>query len=165
MARVQKLFSAGFLPNITDEITGVVISPARLPDYRGEGACAEIDAAYQRLYLAQNEDEYYGAVSILIFHARHLHPVEHANLAEMLSKPFKRSRGAPVRNHKLAEEVSNLVASVHLPKFRNAIKITPLQIAKIANENGTSKEVVRREIRKAKAQFDAERLQITSKKK
>jgi hypothetical protein len=86
-----------FTPFEIDPITKKRVSPEHLPEYLGMSALAEIDQAYDTLEVALKPEEVYRAISILIFHARHLSAVEHALIAEFISKPYKRSRGGQLK--------------------------------------------------------------------
>ena len=83
------------VPFELDGITGGRISPETLPQYHGEANLVEIDQAYEMLGQAETAEHFYKAAAILIFHARHLNPVEHANLAKLIFRPFHRRAGRP----------------------------------------------------------------------
>ena len=93
MQSEQEKITDQFKPFEIDPITKKRVSPEHLPEYRGTSALAEIDQAYDALEVALKPEEVYSAISILIFHARHLSAVEHAQIAEFISKPYKRTRG------------------------------------------------------------------------
>ena len=84
------------VPFELDAITGENVSPEKLPQYGGQARLAEIDQAYEMLDKADTSELFYKAVAMLVFHARHLNPIEHAKLAKLIFRPFQRPAGRPV---------------------------------------------------------------------
>lgn len=88
-----------FNPSVLDEKTETLISPVTLSDDGSEGSSmvrtVEIEAALETITKDPTPEDFYKAVSVLIFHARHLKPYEHAELAQLLRYPYQRSIGKP----------------------------------------------------------------------
>ena len=141
-----------------DPVTGSTVSPQHLPDYRGQAALGEIDLAYEHLDLALTADEFYQAIAVLVFHARHLAPVQHANLARLLIHPFRRGRGRPP-SVKLHAEVKDNAFSESLTIGKNSSPKPKrgVRTAALSNEFATSKPVVNRARRAAKKAVEDQR--------
>lgn len=96
-----------FSPSETDS-DGRVISARDLGDYGRE---AVIDSAWDAFDEAETPEEFYRAASVLVFHARHLHPVEHAMLARQLQNPYRRRRGRPANTQALKDAEMAIIFS------------------------------------------------------
>jgi hypothetical protein len=132
------------------------ISPKNLPFYQGDGRCIETDAAYERLNNAETAEEFYNAISVLVFHARHLNPSNHAELARLISKPFKRRRGNP-ENIELKREADDYAWACQISFFKNSQVDRRLKISELANRHKTSKAVAARAVREAEKKVAAEK--------
>jgi hypothetical protein len=75
-----------FSPYEVEEIKSVRVSPKHLPEYRGDGLSPEIEAAFELLYQEPSKEEFYKAVALLVFHARHLRPDEHSKIATLIQE-------------------------------------------------------------------------------
>lgn len=88
-----------FSPSVIDEKTETLISPVRLPDDGSKGLSwvrtFEIEAALETITKDPTPEDFYKAASVLVFHARHLKPYEHAELAQLIRYPYQRSAGKP----------------------------------------------------------------------
>lgn len=133
-----------FTPSVFDEEMQVFVSPEDLPYYAGEGPLFEIDAAYEVISSDVTPEEFYRAVGTLFFHARHLKPYQHADLAHIVGTPYVRPFGKP-RNLKL-EAIANEFAE-HSILFRGMTRQEFVRMA--VKEFGTSKAVVLRALRAA----------------
>ncbi len=139
-----------FCPSVPDETTKELISPETLPRYQGDGPCVEIDAAYQLLEDAKTAEDFYRAFSVLVFHARHLSPFEHANLAHRISHPFKRKQGKP-ENTELKREAYDYAWACQISLFKNTHQARRLVISGLVDRYKTSFEIVGRAMREAEA--------------
>ena len=95
-----------FKPYEVDDITKTKISPESLGDYGVEGT---IDPVWDYIDHVDSLKEFHRYVAFLVFHARHLPPAAHANIAHMLLNPFKGSQGHPANTHLrqlIIEEIS-----------------------------------------------------------
>ena len=149
------------VPFELDQITKENISPEKLPDYSGPSSLAEIDQAYELLDKSQTSKQFYKAIAILIFHARHLSPVEHANLARLIFHPFSRRAGNP-SSIELRAAVHDFVFSRSLGFFKGSSKFSSpeeeriMVTAELAQRFETSKKFVSSIIREVEAEFKAE---------
>jgi len=138
-----------FMPFEIDEITGEKISQEKLPEYHGQAKLVEIDQAYEMLPKAETAEEFYEALAILIFHARHLSPVEHANLARLIFRPFQRRAGRP-ESIELRDAIDEFVywrslGSIKPPtKFSSPEEERAFVTGELAKRFSTSKKVVNR---------------------
>lgn len=120
-----------------DDEPEIQVSPADL----GEFADTFIDSLFDDLDLASHtKDQFLKNLAALVHHARHLRPIDHAHLALLICKPFKRPRARPT-NHALDEDVAHYLQFVWGPPTR-AEKAKA--IADLAKKHCTSKENVRR---------------------
>jgi len=146
---------AALVPFEIDPVTRERVSPQNLPDYFGDAALVEIAQAYENLELAQTEEAFCQAIAVLVFHARHLAPVEHANLARLIIRPYRRPAGRPP-SIKLRAEVIEEARLETLGIMKKSLCSSNhgtnrgANSADLANRFSTSKEVVRRRRRAAK---------------
>ena len=153
----QKRKDLNFLvPSIQDEVTKVNVSPEHLPHYSGEGAALETDAAYHVLDHAKTAEEFHKAVAILVFHARHLSPVEHANLARLISKPFQRTAGKP-ENTELKCDAYDYAYFSKSTLFKHALPERRLFIADLAKRYKTTIAIAGRAMREAEKRVSSEK--------
>lgn len=151
-----------FIPFEIDPITKKRVSPEHLPEYLGMSALAEIDQAYNSLEVALKPEEVYHAISILIFHARHLSAVEHAQIAEFISKPYKRSRGGQFKL-KPHVAIQEFLDSTSLKMFNQSSTVKDqrkkrrYKKSNIAKEFTTSKPFVGRLLVKAEEKIKADK--------
>jgi len=105
--KLRKPLFDEFVPFETDDMTGSSISAAHLPFYQGGAQSAEIDAAFEAIEAWPTKEVFYKAASYLVFHARHLSPVQHAQLAYWLQSPYRGPAGRPPKRglQKAAYEV------------------------------------------------------------
>jgi predicted metal-dependent HD superfamily phosphohydrolase len=145
-----------FVPFYLHKRTGERVSSKILPKYNGQSKLEEIDRAYEILENAKTSEAFYKAVAILVFHSRHLHPIQHANLAKLIFRPFQRRAGRPesielraaIEDFVFWRSLKNLnrqsinsdndKLSKHTDKERSEI------IARLAQRFKTSKKVVNR---------------------
>ena len=149
------------VPFELDQITKEYISPEKLPYYSGPSSLAEIDQAYELLDKSQTSEEFYKAIAILVFHARHLRPVEHANLARLIFHPFSRRAGKP-SSIELRAAVRDFILSRSLNLFKQSSKYSSpeeerkMVTAELAQRFKTSKKFVSIIIREMDAEFRAQ---------
>ena len=140
---------AALVPFEFDAITGEKISPEKLPQYGGQARLAEIDQAYEMLDKADTSELFYKAVAMLVFHARHLNPIEHANLAKLISRPFQRPAGRPL-SIELRVAVEEFVFWRSLGWYKPAAQFSSREeerafvTGELAQRFSTSKKVVNR---------------------
>ncbi|MBP0466215.1 hypothetical protein J5Y09_19975 [Roseomonas sp. PWR1] len=68
--------------------------PEVSPPDLGEWGSNYLDSLWDALHLyAETPEQFSGALAALVFHARHLRPEHHAELADLIRTPFKRPRG------------------------------------------------------------------------
>ena len=134
-----------FTPSVFDDDAKTEVSPETLPPYRGDSPCAEIDAAFEVLGLEPSAEDFYRAIGVLVFHARHLLPHQHADLARIVSTPYVRSAGKPA-NVKLK------IAADYFVEFKKSPLIGETResfMRRATKEFKTSKAIVSRAIREA----------------
>jgi hypothetical protein len=139
-----------FRPSVHDETWDVDVSPSKLPEYAGDGPLLEIDVAYETILKQPAPEEFYRAAATLVFHARHLKPHQHAQLAAWLAVPYKRLAGRQT-NYPLRESVSNWL---DVGVFHSNIKQREF-VARTATEFKTSKKQVLKLIQELKGQEHA----------
>ncbi len=100
-----------FTPNET--LPGGEIVSARDLGWFGADS---LEPTWEALYEAETAAGFYRAAAILIFHARHLHPISHAELARLLQKPFKRAAHAPSKWKRHEEIVEAIGKGPEAPK-------------------------------------------------
>jgi hypothetical protein len=130
-------------------------SPKALPDYRGEGPSFEIDEAYDAMLSSETAEEFYNAVSFLVFHARHLRPEQHAQIALILAKPFKRPRGKP-RDRAFDKEIDDYVWRSNSKFFSAGEKSRNDKIIEVASARKINDEIVRRKVKSAEKRYKSE---------
>jgi hypothetical protein len=111
------------------------------------------DELWERLGQAVTQEANLHALADLVFHARHLSPREHAELARHIRTPFKRRRGKP-RNFELAEAAEWAVMIGYDPTRSRLFgpgKPRSTVVTDLARQFRTSKEVARRALREAEA--------------
>jgi predicted metal-dependent HD superfamily phosphohydrolase len=136
--------------------TGERVSSKILPKYNGQSKLEEIDRAYEILENAKTSEAFYKAVAILVFHSRHLHPIQHANLAKLIFRPFQRRAGRP-ESIELRAAIEDFVfwrslkninvkskTSKSDVKLKNLEKERTEEIIRLAQRYKTSKKVVNR---------------------
>jgi hypothetical protein len=139
-----------FSPSVLDENTGLLISPARFPyhdsDGNSLGQSDKIEAAFDTLTTNPTPEEFYEAASFLIFHARHLKADQHAELAQLIRLPYKRSAGKP-ENLALKRAAFDSVYLNALTKFKYESR-TAL-INSLSTNYKVSKTIARRAVLEA----------------
>lgn len=142
-----------FTPAIYDEDWELDVSPKTLPEYFGDGPAAEIDDAYEVIFSEKPPEDVYRAVATLVFHARHLKPHQHAELATWLAtwleNPYRSAVGRPI-NFALRKKIEDWLFSKEIKLFRND-QLQKDFVAEAAKEFKTSKPVVRRVIQDLKS--------------
>lgn len=133
------------------------ISPETFPDYHGGSACKEIDDAYEALEVAQEAKEFYAAISILVFHARHLTPRQHANLAEIVKAPFKRTLGKP-KNLELYRSALRIAEIKTTKLFKSDSDKRTLEISRLAKEHSVSTQIAGRALRQAESEIKSKKI-------
>jgi len=131
-----------FVPHEIDDVTGERVSPKNLNSSRNSGPISEIEAAYDKLDNARTPKEFLKEVAFLVFHARHLSPVEHANLANLLILPMKSVRGRPPIHKKLKQDISERIETSKSKIFSQLIDKSHEFTAKLAHKNKTSKKYI-----------------------
>lgn len=135
-----------FTPSVFDAEMKLSVSPENLPYYAGEGPCVEIDEAFRILELLPSNEQFYRAIGVLVFHARHLLPHQHADLARIVSTPYVRPKGKP-RNLALQ------MAADWFVEFEGSLLFGETEESfkeRAPKEFKTSKEMVRRALRDAR---------------
>jgi len=130
-------------------------SPKALPEYNGDGPSSEIDEAFEAMLSSETAEEFYNAVSFLVFHARHLRPEHHAEIALILAKPFKRPRGKP-RDRAFDKEIDDYVWRINSKFLSAGEKSRNDKIYEIADRRGITPEIVRRKLKEAEGRYKAE---------
>ena len=154
---------AALLPFELDAITHEKISPEKLPQYGGQARLVEVDEAYAMLDKADKPEVFYKAMAILIFHARHLNPVEHANLAKLIFHPFKRGSGRP-KSIELRAAIDDFVFARSLgwnktpSEFSSPEMERSIVTGQLAQRYGSPKKVVNRLLLEAEAARNAAKL-------
>lgn len=147
---------APLIPFIYDNKKNEIVSPDKLPFYAGSGPRWEIDAAYDLIQTGETAEEFYNAVSVLVFHARHLSPSEHAELAHLVSKPFKRKQGKP-ENKELKREAYDYAWACKSSLLKNGYKKRRWFIRDLADKYQTPIAVVNRAVKEAEDLVAAEK--------
>jgi len=146
-----------FAPCEPDEHTGKRISAKSLGPW---GDQAVIDPAWEALDRARTPQQFYRAAAALVFHARHLTPVEHATLAERLRTPFKLVRGGQ-ENWERTEEIIYALGSTGRIAWHEWHNMSRQQmIAEIQAKWGLTEDAARKaydKARRIKHERDAER--------
>jgi len=138
-----------FTPAVYDEDWELDVSPKTLPEYLGDGPAGEIDDAYEVIFSGKPPEDFYRAIATLVFHARHLRPHQHAELASRLAKPYRRRAGKPI-NFTLRKRIEDWLFSKEIKLFRND-QLQKDFVAEAAKEFKTSKPIVRRVIQDLKS--------------
>jgi hypothetical protein len=141
-----------FQPAVFDAEMELFISPDVLPYFHGEGLSAEIEAAFEKLYDRPSPEEFYESISLLIFHARHLRPFEHAHLAKLIRSPYKRNSGKPM-NVELHKAVKEYLFAKSLGLFKNAVEPRHIFVGKTAQRLAISPRVVSHVLMKAEEEI------------
>jgi hypothetical protein len=158
MAPVKKRKEpAPLIPFIYDNKKNEIVSPDKLPFYAGSGPRWEIDAAYDLIQTGETAEEFYNAVSVLVFHARHLSPSDHAELAHLVSKPFKRKKGKP-ENKELKREAYDYAWACKSSLFKSRQKDKLWFIRDLSDKYKTPIAVVNRALKEAKEIVDLEKI-------
>jgi len=144
-----------FSPYEVEEIQSIRISPKGLPEYRGEGISPEIEAAFELLYENRSAEEFYKAVALLVFHARHLRPDEHSKIATLIQKPYKRRRGK-LENLPLNKAAYEYASSQNMKWFAEPYPERQAFITKLAHKFDIDKETARRTVVKAEKRVKKE---------
>jgi hypothetical protein len=134
-----------FTPSVFDDFAKMDVSPEKLPSYLGDSPCAEVDAAYDALELEPTTAEFYRAIGVLVFHARHLLPHQHADLARIVATPYVRPAGKPA-NVKLRQAAEDFVEA---KKSGRGGETRKSFMQRATREFRTSKAIVSRALRDA----------------
>jgi hypothetical protein len=135
------------------------ISPDALPPYEGDAPSLEIEKAYDFLLTADTAEDFYKIISFLVFHARHISPFEHADIARLISVPFKRGRGQP-KNAQLRIDAYDYAWASKSSLFKGRFGKRMSVIADLAKKHKTSIEIVGRAIREAEENVASEKASL-----
>jgi hypothetical protein len=118
------------------------------PSSLGEWGDHYMDSLWDSLDAAETAEKFYAVAAKLVFHARHMHPRVHAELAERLRMPFRRGRGNP-GNDRLREAAEWASAFSLRPSLFHDNRPRHEVVAEIARQLGVSKARVNQAIREA----------------
>ena len=143
-----------FIPNKINNSVKDIISPKKLDLRNNLYENKIIEDAYDKLDMAVTAEEFYESISLLVFHARHLDPLEHTNIARLLRRPFKRkaSRSPNSQLHQATYEFAEATCS---SLFKSDGKKRRTFVAWASKEFETSHDIVRRSLRDAEKKAKA----------
>lgn len=129
------------------------------PSDLGHYASHYLDGLWEELARAATEEAYNAHIAALVFHARHLSPRDHAELARLIQTPFKQGRGRP-RNAELADAAER-AAMIGYDDARCGLfgpgRKRELVVSDLARQFKTSKAIARRALLAAEKQISSRR--------
>lgn len=137
---------------ILDEASQRQVSPKKLPYYDGDGGSEELEAAFDIIYGAPKPEDFYKAISLLVFHAQHFSPIIHSELAELLCEPYKRRAGKPV-NLELAKDALDYVIGKNIKLISDTLPNRSTMVANLAKKFETNKAIAGRAMRWAEREY------------